>query len=245
MNSRLGCFQQGTCLDIGTQEDNPGLSAALCDSIDHTDRCECCEAEGWPPACSDWRSRCGTSPLPAPTPPTPPTPPPSAPSGDEVQISVSEGACDIVNAWRPATPLQCSQALGEKAAARLREGFTPVGCSVPGAPLLPGSVSEILSCGEHVGSCAWADTMTSWLQAKESGARPGHTLLAAGAVRMGCAEASVSRSDVRDSCAARLCLLSPALDVPAYVSLPGNAKLGTCSSACLGGDAECAGLPGT
>ena len=58
MNSRLGCFQQGTCLDIGTQEDNPGLSAALCDSIDHTDRCECCEAEGWPPACSDWRSRC-------------------------------------------------------------------------------------------------------------------------------------------------------------------------------------------
>lgn len=237
MKSRLGCFQQGTCIDIGTQEDNPGLSAALCDNNNHTDLCECCEEEGWPPACASWRTRCTAI--------QPPTPDSPAPSADEIRISVNDSACDIVNAWRPNAALQCSKTLAQKAADRLRAGFSSDTCTMLAAPALPGNYSEIISCGEHVGTCSWPDTMASWLQAQEADSHPGHALLAAGAVHIGCAEASVGQTGNRDPCAARLCLISPALDVPAYIPLPPDAQLSTCSSACLGVEAGCAGLPDT
>jgi hypothetical protein len=159
-----------------------------------------------------------------------------------MRFSSSPKACAALNTLRHESSLTCDSALAAEALTRLKKHISPDTCRLQNSKEVPGMVSVFSSIGENVGTCNWPTTFSSWLRSQRAGVHLGEALLAAGAVRMGCAEANRPAGKDIDACGARLCLISPAVDVPAYLSL-GNITLPECSTSCLDADAECGGTP--
>ena len=229
MSKWQGCFEPQTCEDVSRFPDDPGRSAAWCDTGQFVDLCMCCRSyEPRPSVCpSDCAGPPVVPPLPPDNPPKPPvappteppveppsapSPAPSAPSPSPTPGTIAKPApdgCKAINERR-SVAMSCDDGRTTDAV----EMLDRVGSSCKADDLLahftPREQSTMaLELSDK--SRPWKDTVNDWFTKKGGHSWAGWAdplfpriqLGSLGAMTGGCAEV------VQDGCHVRLCVVDP------------------------------------
>lgn len=221
-----GCFSAVSCRNISKFPDDPGLSAATCDSNSFTSLCSCCAADTDAPrdtACEVASALCDTptaptahlSPSDAHPAPSATDPPLSPSSQTTILIKESHDGCLALNELR-AQPIQCTKDVDATAAkvlsGALRKTASCEPSSVFSALNPEDQSSSVLLFGRSAAGCSWKESIGVWLSGKQALGEisPRELLLNAGAMRGGCAQAKLSgTTDPEHRCEVRMCVIEP------------------------------------